>query len=519
SAGAAMAAVMMATYPDVFASGAINAGLPYKAATSLISAFSAMNPGNNQSPNQWGNLVRNAYSHSGDYPRVAILHGTSDFTVNNANATELVDQWTNVLGIDQTADADDASFEGNGAVRRRDYEDGSGNTLVVRYDFNGMGHAIAIDPGSGATQGGNSGSFTADVNFFSSYWSAEFFGLTGSTPPGGGGGGSTPIATPTNLAAIAQGEDAIDLSWTDNASNETAYRVERSANGSGPFATIANLGANASSYSDTGLMASTTYFYRVVASNGTDPEGISAVASETTNAAAGGGGGGGGGATITIEQTSGPWRLGFLSTDDFGQSFTATADGLLNQVDFLLAASTSNSTLHMYAGNTVSGTPIYSQTGVSTGSGWQSIALSTPLAVVNGQVYTVQLTNSSVKYTSSNAYSGGSYWYNSINYTVFDGAFRVYIETNAARPGLNTSEFGEALAFQVYPNPATDRIRLGGLEQAHSILLLDALGRQVMKVTPEESTTEMQVSHLRPGIYWLQVHQGTQVLSQRIAIH
>jgi len=246
SAGGAMAATMLATYPDVFESGAVNAGLPYKAATSLISAFSAMNPGNNQSPNQWGNLVRNAYSHSGDYPRVAILHGTSDFTVNNANATELVDQWTNVLGIDQTADADDASFEGNSTVRRRDYEDASGNPLVVRYDFNGMGHAIAIDPGSGATQGGNTGSFTADVNFFSSYWSAEFFGLTGSTPPGGGGGGgSTPIAAPTNLSATAQGEDAIDLSWTDNATNETAYRVERGVSASGPFSTVANLGANA----------------------------------------------------------------------------------------------------------------------------------------------------------------------------------------------------------------------------------------------------------------------------------
>ncbi|HAP57994.1 MAG TPA: hypothetical protein DCR93_00240, partial [Cytophagales bacterium] len=226
--------------------------------------------------------------------------------------------------------------------------------------------------------------------------------------------------------------------------------------------------------------------------------------------------GGGGGATITIEQTSGPFRLGFLSTDDFGQSFTATASGVLNQVDFLLAASTSNSTLHVFAGNTVSGTPIYSQSGISTGSGWQSIALSTPVALSNGQVYTVQLTNSSVKYTGSNAYAGGSYWYNSINYTVFDGAFRVYIETNAARPGVSSTDLLGVVAFEVYPNPASDRLFIMGGEQAQAIRLLDIMGREVMMVPPH--ATEIKVSHLQPGIYLLQVTQGSQVLTQRISI-
>ncbi|MGB5976387.1 MAG: PHB depolymerase family esterase, partial [Cyclobacteriaceae bacterium] len=68
SAGGAMTTVMMATYPEVFSGGAVMAGLPYKAATSLISAFSAMSPGVDKSPSQWGSLVRNASSYSGSYP-------------------------------------------------------------------------------------------------------------------------------------------------------------------------------------------------------------------------------------------------------------------------------------------------------------------------------------------------------------------------------------------------------------------------------------------------------------------
>ena len=62
SAGGAMTAVMLATYPDVFAAGAIMAGLPYRCATSMTNAFSCMSPGVDKTPAAWGDLVRGAYS-------------------------------------------------------------------------------------------------------------------------------------------------------------------------------------------------------------------------------------------------------------------------------------------------------------------------------------------------------------------------------------------------------------------------------------------------------------------------
>jgi hypothetical protein len=80
---------------------------------------------------------------------------------------------------------------------------------------------------------------------------------------------STPTPTPAapgNLRAAAASASAVNLSWTDNSSNETGFRIERSANGSA-FAKIATIGANVTAYSDSGLAKSTTYSYRASAFN------------------------------------------------------------------------------------------------------------------------------------------------------------------------------------------------------------------------------------------------------------
>jgi hypothetical protein len=83
-----------------------------------------------------------------------------------------------------------------------------------------------------------------------------------------------PPVAPSNLSAAGISETAISLNWTDNATNETAYRVERSPDGLNNFATIANLASNATSYTDTGLSADTTYDYRVAAVNDSGDSGF-----------------------------------------------------------------------------------------------------------------------------------------------------------------------------------------------------------------------------------------------------
>jgi subtilisin len=75
-------------------------------------------------------------------------------------------------------------------------------------------------------------------------------------------------AAPTNLVATAISKSQINLSWTDNATNETGFYIERCKGATCTnFARIATVGANVTSYSNINLPANTTYSYRVQAYN------------------------------------------------------------------------------------------------------------------------------------------------------------------------------------------------------------------------------------------------------------
>ncbi len=77
-----------------------------------------------------------------------------------------------------------------------------------------------------------------------------------------------PNGDPANLVATAVSSSQIDLTWSDNATNEDGYSIERCAGvGCANFAEIDTVAANVQNYSDNGLAASTTYRYRVRAFN------------------------------------------------------------------------------------------------------------------------------------------------------------------------------------------------------------------------------------------------------------
>ena len=173
SAGGAMTSTMLAAYPDVFAGGAIVAGIPHRCATSQSAAFSCMNPGSNLTPAQWGDKVRASSTWTGPWPIVSIWHGDGDYVVRPMNLTESMEQWTNVHGIDQTPEVSDTV----GGFPHKVYKTASGQTRVETYTITGMGHGTPVDPGAGATQCGTAGAYILDVNLCSSYYIARFFGL------------------------------------------------------------------------------------------------------------------------------------------------------------------------------------------------------------------------------------------------------------------------------------------------------------------------------------------------------
>jgi len=94
-------------------------------------------------------------------------------------------------------------------------------------------------------------------------------------------GVATPPVAPTNLSASAVSSTQINLAWTDNASNESGFRIERSADGA-TFTEIVVVGPNVTTYANTALSAATQYWYRVRADNATGQSGYAGPASATT---------------------------------------------------------------------------------------------------------------------------------------------------------------------------------------------------------------------------------------------
>ena len=90
-----------------------------------------------------------------------------------------------------------------------------------------------------------------------------------------------PPLAPTHAAATALTSSSVQVIWDDNAATETGYEVERSSDGVS-FSSLATTSANVTSYTDSGLSALTTYYYRIRAVGTAGPSGWSNTAQATT---------------------------------------------------------------------------------------------------------------------------------------------------------------------------------------------------------------------------------------------
>lgn len=204
SSGGAMTAVMLATYPEVFAGGAVLAGVPYRAASGVQDAFETIFQGSSRSPAEWGDLVRAASPHRGPWPKVSVWHGDADQSVKPTNADEIVKQWTDVHGL-PLAHTIDMRVDGH---RRRVWQDAAGEDIVECYTISGMAHGAAVDPGNDAHQCGTAAPFFNAVGISSSYRIASFWGVVGERQDIPAAEGETPGAEHAGDSTQAGGERA-----------------------------------------------------------------------------------------------------------------------------------------------------------------------------------------------------------------------------------------------------------------------------------------------------------------------
>lgn len=173
SAGGAMASVMLATYPDLFAGGAIIAGVAYGCASDVAEAFDCMGGRARRDARELGAKVRRASPHKGPWPRVQVWQGGADRMVVPSNADAIVLQWTSLHGLGPKPDRIDAVA----THPRRSWLGPDGEPLIEHYTITGMAHGIPLDPGTGVGESGQAGAHMIDVGLSSTDRIAAFFGI------------------------------------------------------------------------------------------------------------------------------------------------------------------------------------------------------------------------------------------------------------------------------------------------------------------------------------------------------
>ena len=174
SAGGAMTSVMLATYPEIFAAGAVIAGLPFGVATNVREALNGMFQSSSRTAGELGDLVRNASAHKGPWPKLSVWHGSADRTVNPANADEIVKQWLDVHDL-PAAPMSETIVDG---YPRQIWWNADGETTVESYTITDMAHGTPLGIGDNDEHYGAQGAFLIEAGISSSYHIANFFGLT-----------------------------------------------------------------------------------------------------------------------------------------------------------------------------------------------------------------------------------------------------------------------------------------------------------------------------------------------------
>jgi poly(hydroxyalkanoate) depolymerase family esterase len=175
SAGGAMTTVMLATYPEVFAAGAVIAGLPFGVASNVREALTGMRGLRTRAAGDLGDLVRQASQHRGKWPRISVWHGSADRTVDAANADEIVKQWLDVHRL-PARPMSEGIVDGH---PRQIWWDGEGETVIESYTITDMAHGTPLGIADNDEHYGAEGAFLIEAGISSSYHIAEFFGLTG----------------------------------------------------------------------------------------------------------------------------------------------------------------------------------------------------------------------------------------------------------------------------------------------------------------------------------------------------
>ncbi len=158
---------------------------------------------------------------------------------------------------------------------------GNENGFIVERSANGVDGWTEVAYAAADSSSNTDSGLNAGTTY---YYRVAAYNVAGNSGYSNSAGATTfalPPAAPANLGAEAASTSQVDLAWTDNATNESGFFVERSASGSENWQEVATVADNTTAYADTGLIPG-TYFYRVAAYSENGNSGYSNVADVTT---------------------------------------------------------------------------------------------------------------------------------------------------------------------------------------------------------------------------------------------
>lgn len=176
SSGGAMTSVMLATYPEVFAGGAIIAGLPFGSATNMMEAVMRMNGMGGPSDSRLDGLVRDATDFDGPWPTISVWQGGSDTTVASSNAGSIVAQWQKIHNVE----GEPTRVDTVDGFPRKVWCDADGRVVIEEYIIEAMGHGTPIGA-KGDAGLGEEGKYMLEVGISSTRHIADFWGLARTT--------------------------------------------------------------------------------------------------------------------------------------------------------------------------------------------------------------------------------------------------------------------------------------------------------------------------------------------------
>jgi poly(hydroxyalkanoate) depolymerase family esterase len=169
SAGGAMTLAMLASYPEVFAAGAVIAGLPYGTATNAQEALHGMFKAPPRSSRELGDLVKEASPNTAVWPRLSVWHGSADRTVKPSNAGEIIKQWLDVHGL-PLKPMSEQIVDGQS---RQVWWNTDGKTVIESFTIANMAHGTPLS----SSGSGIAGPFMIEAGISSSDHIVNFFGL------------------------------------------------------------------------------------------------------------------------------------------------------------------------------------------------------------------------------------------------------------------------------------------------------------------------------------------------------